>query len=130
MQGFRLIVLIGVLLGSTTLWAAPCSKTLCIDVQPSVCLVGEKGQKSCQLDLTLSWQSEQPRDLCVYAGRTQLQCWQQQRSGQSQHQLALDAPISLEFRDAQQQLLAQQSLTILSRQPERRRRLVAPWSVF
>ena len=130
MQGFRLIVLIGVLLGSTTLWAAPCSKTLCIDVQPSVCLVGEKGQKSCQLDFTLTWQSEQPRDLCVYAGSTQLQCWQQQRSGQSQHQLALESPISLEFRDAQQQLLAQQSLTILSRQPERRRRLVAPWSVF
>jgi hypothetical protein len=27
-------------------------------------------------------------------------------------------------------VLLQQQLTVLSRQPERRRRLVAPWSVF
>ncbi len=130
MQGFKFFALISVWIGSTTLYAAPCNQVLCIEVQPSVCIVSEKGQKDCPLDFQLKWQSNTPQDLCVYAGQQKLQCWLQQTHGQGQHQLVLDAPLSLEFRDAQQQLLAQQSLTILSRQPERRRRLVAPWSVF
>lgn len=130
MQGFYSFLLASVLMCSSTLHAAPCAKAFCVTVEPTVCLMQQKGQKSCQLAFTLQWQSQSPLDLCVYAGQQQLQCWQQQREGTGQHKLVLDAPLSLEFRDSQQQLLAQQPLTILSRQPERRRRLVAPWSVF
>lgn len=130
MQGFYKLLLASVLMFTSTLHAAPCSKAFCLTVEPTVCLMQQKGQKSCQLAFKFQWQSQSPRDVCVYAGQLQLQCWQQQREGSGQHELVLDAPLSLEFRDSQQQLLAQQPLTILSRQPERRRRLVAPWSVF
>lgn len=130
MQGFSKLLFAGVLMCSSTLHAAPCAKAFCVTVEPTVCLMQQKGQKTCSLAFKIQWQSQLPLDVCVYAGPRQLQCWEQQREGTGQHELVLDAPLSLEFRDAHQQLLAQQPLTILSRQPERRRRLVAPWSVF
>ena len=106
-----------------------CSQNICWQVAPSVCLQ-DKQQNECQLPLQLSWQSQSPLSLCAYLDEQELACWSAKQQGTLQQALTLEGPASLELRDVQQQVLLQQQLTVLSRQPERRRRLVAPWSVF
>lgn len=129
MHGCTLVVIsILSLLVSAANAATPCDKSICWQVAPSVCLVDQQ-QRPCQLDLSLQWQSALPQSVCVFLDDQQLDCWQAQTEGQWQQQLQLTGPAKLELRD-QQQVLLQQQLTVLSRQPERRRRLVAPWSVF
>ena len=109
--------------------APPCGQNICWQVAPSVCLQDQQ-QNNCQLPLQLSWQSQSPLSLCAYLDEQELACWSAKQQGALQQALVLDGPASLELRDVQQQVLVQQQLTVLSRQPERRRRLVAPWSVF
>lgn len=129
MHGCTLVVIsILSLLVSAANAATPCDKAICWQVAPSVCLVDQQ-QRPCQLDLSLQWQSALPQSVCVFLDDQQLDCWQAQTEGQWRQQLQLTGPAKLELRD-QQQVLLQQQLTVLSRQPERRRRLVAPWSVF
>ncbi|WP_306523300.1 DUF3019 domain-containing protein [Rheinheimera sp.] len=130
MQGRTIFV---VMFLSFCCWAAqaatPCAQILCWQVAPTVCLLDQQ-QNSCQLPLQLNWQSPRPMSICAYLNNLQLTCWSATQQGQLQQQLPLEGPAQLELRDMQQQVLLQQQLTVLSRQPERRRRLVAPWSVF
>ncbi len=109
--------------------AAACPETICWQVTPQVCLVDQQ-QQLCQLELSLSWQSQQQLSLCVYLDQQQLSCWSAQRQGQLKSAVGLTGPAILQLRDPKQQVLLSQQLNVLSRQPERRRRLVAPWSVF
>lgn len=129
MQGLNFLAVLvfssGVLAAEHT---APCFAAVCWVVEPTVCIV-DKQKSECEMALSLNWQSEQPRSLCAFLDDTQLQCWQQQQQGSWQQKLQLKRNSVLQLREAQQPVL-EQSLTILSRQPDRRRRLVAPWSVF
>ncbi len=109
--------------------ATPCHNMVCWQVAPTVCLV-EQQQHPCQLALSLQWQSNLPQSVCAYLDEQQLKCWHSAHEGSWHQQLHLTGPARLELRNQQQQVLLQQPLTVLSRQPERRRRLVAPWSVF
>jgi hypothetical protein len=106
-----------------------CQQPLCWQVTPQVCLV-DRHQQLCQLELSLSWQSQQQQSLCVYLDQQQLSCWLTQQQGQYKTKVGLAGPAILQLRDLNQQVLLSQHLNVLSRQPERRRRLVAPWSVF
>lgn len=109
--------------------AKPCTQNICWQVAPSVCLQDQQ-QNNCQLPLQLYWQSQSPLSLCAYLDEQELACWSAKQQGTLRQALTLNGPANLELRDVQQQVLLQQQLTVLSRQPERRRRLVAPWSVF
>ncbi|MCT6698123.1 DUF3019 domain-containing protein [Rheinheimera sp. 4Y26] len=130
MQGRTTVVVILLSLCSFAAQAAsPCAQRLCWQVAPTVCLLDQQ-QNSCQLPLQLDWQSAEPLSACAYLNERKLQCWSASQQGQLQQQLPLTGPANLELRNMQQQVLLQQQLTVLSRQPERRRRLVAPWSVF
>lgn len=130
MHGRNLVVIsILSLLAGAVNAATPCDKKICWQVAPTVCLVDQQ-QRPCQLDLNLQWQSALPQSVCAYLDEQQLACWNTVQQGQWQQQLQLTGPARLELRNHQQQVLLQQQLTVLSRQPERRRRLVAPWSVF
>lgn len=130
MHGCTLVVIsiLGLLAGAVNA-ATPCDKTVCWQVAPTVCLVDQQ-QRPCQLSLSLQWHSALPQSVCVYLDEQQMDCWHALNQGQWQQQLQLTGPARLELRNQQQQVLLQQQLTVLSRQPERRRRLVAPWSVF
>ena len=130
MHGCTLVVILILgLLAGTVNAATPCDNSVCWQVAPTVCLVDQQ-QRPCQLSLSLQWQSKQAQSLCVYLDEQQLDCWSSVNQGHWQQQLQLTGPARLELRNQQQQVLLQQQLTVLSRQPERRRRLVAPWSVF
>lgn len=121
----------------TLLWsglsqAAPtdtaCDRTLCWQVQPVVCIANQTAD-SCQLDFQLSWQHPQPISVCAELAGQSLHCWQQQTSGQLQYQAQLRGPDQLHLMvDGKPRLT--RKLSVLSRQPDRKRRLVAPWSVF
>lgn len=113
-----------------TATAGQCAKDFCATVQPSVCLVEQAELAQCRFTIDVAWQSAQPQSVCAFVGDQQLQCWQNARRGESQYQLELREATALEFRTMEQQVLAQQTLKVLSRHPERRRRLVTPWSVF
>lgn len=130
MHGCTLVVIsiLGLLAGAVNA-ATPCDKTACWQVAPTVCLVDQQ-QRPCELALSLQWQSALPQSVCIYLDEQQLDCWRAVKQGQWQQQLQLTGPARLELRNQQQHVLLQQQLTVLSRQPERRRRLVAPWSVF
>lgn len=109
--------------------SSPCQQSLCWQVTPQVCLV-DKQQQLCQLELSLSWQSHLQQSLCVYLDQQQLSCWSNQQQGQYHATVSLAGSALLQLRNLNQQVLLSQPLNVLSRQPERRRRLVAPWSVF
>jgi hypothetical protein len=130
MHGCKLVVIsILSLLAGALNAATPCDKAVCWQVAPTVCLVDQQ-QRPCQLEISMHWQSQVPQSVCVYLDDQQLDCWTTVNQGKWQQQLQLTGPARLELRNQQQQVLLQQQLTVLSRQPERRRRLVAPWSVF
>ena len=121
-----------ILLVHTAAQAAPadaqCDQTLCWQIAPVVCVANQKSD-SCQLDFRLSWQHSEPVSVCAELAGQPLHCWQQQTSGQLRYQAQLAGPGQLQLSVNGEPRLTQQ-LSVLSRQPGRKRRLVAPWSVF
>ena len=107
---------------------AQCDRALCWQVQPVVCIANQTAD-SCALDFQLSWQHPQPISVCAELAGQSLHCWQQQTSGRLQYQAQLDGPGQLHLLVDGKMRLSRQ-LSVLSRQPDRKRRLVAPWSVF
>lgn len=105
-----------------------CESGLCWTVSPVIC-VTQQAEQSCQTELYVSWQSAEPQNLCLYLAEQQLECWQQVRKGIWQQHTSWQ-PASLSLRNAEQQTLLETELHILSRQPARRRRIAAPWSIF
>ncbi|MDX3774165.1 DUF3019 domain-containing protein [Chromatiaceae bacterium AAb-1] len=128
MRSFFALIVLTVF--STLAYTQPlaCDEELCWIVSPVIC-VTQQAEQSCQTELNVSWQSQQPRDLCLYLAEHQLWCWQQATTGNWQQQTDWQSA-SLSLRDARQQVLVATELHILSRQPVRRRRIAAPWSIF
>ena len=120
------------LLVHTVAQAAPadaqCDQTLCWQIAPVVCVANQKSD-SCQLDFRLSWQHPEPISLCAELKGLPLHCWQQQTSGELSYQAQIEGSALLLLRSDGQPRLSRE-LSVLSRQPARKRRLVAPWSVF
>ena len=107
---------------------AQCDQTLCWQIAPVVCVANQKSD-SCQLDFRLSWQHPEPISLCAELEGLPLHCWQQQTSGELSYQAQIEGSALLLLRSDGQPRLSRE-LSVLSRQPARKRRLVAPWSVF
>jgi len=105
-----------------------CTAQLCWQVEPTVC-VSDQTERQCALTFNLRWTSQQPLSVCAELSDEPLQCWVGQTSGQLSHQTLLAGPLQLQLRVDGETKLAKQ-LSVLSRQPARRKRLVAPWSVF
>jgi len=121
------------LLLSSQLWLAPapkpeCKGELCWTVSPAFCISATPDQ-SCKAELSVLWSNDVQADLCLKLAQQELSCWQQQRSGYWQQQLEWPSRARLSLQQGDQVML-QKELIVLSRQPEKRRRLVAPWSVF
>lgn len=105
-----------------------CRAELCWSVSPAFC-VSATVEQSCEAQLTISWTSKKAQDLCVYLAQQQMQCWQQAQQGHWQQMLSWSGKAEVRLQNDSEVLL-QKELIVLSRQPEKRRRLVAPWSVF
>jgi hypothetical protein len=105
-----------------------CSAELCWSVSPAFCVAATIEQR-CEAELTVSWSSKTAEDLCLYVAEQQMQCWQKALQGQWRHVVSWSttAEVSLQSNS---QVLLRKELIVLSRQPEKKRRLVAPWSVF
>jgi len=105
-----------------------CRAELCWSVSPAFCVSATPDQ-NCEAQLSVSWTSTKAENLCLYFAQQQMQCWQQVRQGQWQQLLSWPGKteVRLEYDN---QVLLRKELIVLSRQPEKRRRLVAPWSVF
>ncbi|GAB2917313.1 DUF3019 domain-containing protein [Rheinheimera gaetbuli] len=106
--------------------SATCAE-LCWDVSPHICIT-EQQQQSCHATLQLRWRSVAPKNLCLYLAGQQLQCWHDSTAGQWQQPLEWQNAL-LTLRDAEDQVLLQTELQVLSRKPARRR-LNSPWSIF
>lgn len=105
-----------------------CTPELCWQVEPTVC-ISDQTEGPCALTFNLRWQSQQPLSVCAELSEQPLQCWVSQTSGQLTHQTVLAGASQLQLSVDGETKLAKQ-LSVLSRQPARRKRLVAPWSVF
>lgn len=108
--------------------SSQCAGDVCWTVTPLVCVTAEQEQQ-CHTDITVNWSSDRATDLClVLAGQTQL-CWQQATAGQWHKALNWQGSV-LSLQNMEQQVVLQTQLSVLSRQPARRRRVAAPWSIF
>ncbi|MCC5827269.1 DUF3019 domain-containing protein [Alkalimonas sp.] len=108
--------------------AEPCETDLCWSASPVLCIASVQGER-CEAELKVVWSSPEPVDLCLYLADEALSCWQQQQQGQWSSHLIWPEQASLTLRDTDKVYLDEMLKTV-SRQPKRRRRLVAPWSVF
>ncbi len=105
-----------------------CNAQLCWSVSPAFC-VATTSQQECEARLTVSWSSSKAESLCLHVAQQQMQCWQQATQGQWQQELSWPGKAEVTLQN-EHQVLLRKELMVLSRQPEKRRRLVAPWSVF
>jgi len=105
-----------------------CRAELCWSVSPAFCVSATPDQQ-CEAQLKVSWSSNKAQNLCLYFAQEKMQCWQQAQQGQWQQLLSWPGKTEVRLQNDAQVLL-QKELIVLSRQPEKRRRLVAPWSVF
>ncbi len=105
-----------------------CRAELCWSVSPAFC-VSATPEQSCEAELKVSWNSSKAEDLCLYFAQQQMRCWRQEQQGQWQQLLSWSGATEVRLQNDTQVLLHKE-LMVLSRQPEKRRRLVAPWSVF
>ncbi len=105
-----------------------CKAELCWSVSPAFC-VSATPEQNCEAQLKVSWTSNKAENLCLYFAQQQVQCWQQARQGEWQQLLSWPGKTEVRLQNDHHVLLRKE-LIVLSRQPEKRRRLVAPWSVF
>ncbi|WP_127026037.1 DUF3019 domain-containing protein [Rheinheimera mangrovi] len=105
-----------------------CRAELCWSVSPAFC-VSATVEQNCEAQLTVSWSSSRAEDLCLYFAQQQIRCWQQARQGQWQQLLSWPGKTEVRLQ-RDNSVVLRKELIVLSRQPEKRRRLVAPWSVF
>ncbi|MFC4653456.1 MULTISPECIES: DUF3019 domain-containing protein [Rheinheimera] len=124
--------MLGLILTSQ-LWLAPapqpeCNQDLCWSVSPAFC-ISALPEQACEAQLSVQWQHSAALDLCLKLAQQELSCWQDARAGQWQQHIVWPENATLSLQQGGRVLL-QKELVVLSRQPEKRRRLVAPWSVF
>jgi hypothetical protein len=105
-----------------------CKAELCWSVSPAFC-VSATPEQVCETQLNVSWSSSKVENLCLYFAQQQMQCWQQVKQGEWQQVLSWPGKTEVRLQH-EHDVLLQKELIVLSRQPEKRRRLVAPWSVF
>ncbi|MDP4536052.1 DUF3019 domain-containing protein [Alkalimonas collagenimarina] len=129
MNGFdSKVTLLLALLWTGGVAAEECSTDLCWSAMPVVCISSEQGG-GCEAELAIAWSSPEPVDLCLYLADELLTCWPSQQRGQWRASLQWPEQAMLSLRSAEH-IVAYETLKTVSRQPKRRRRLVAPWSVF
>lgn len=129
MNGFdSKVMLLLALLWAGGVAAQECSTDLCWSAMPVVCISSEQGDV-CEAELTITWRSPVPVDLCLYLADELLTCWPEQQHGQWRSPVQWPEQAMLSLRSAEH-IVAYETLKTVSRQPKRRRRLVAPWSVF
>lgn len=105
-----------------------CTSQLCWQIEPTVC-VSDNSASPCPLTFSLHWQSKLPAAVCAELAGESLKCWTNQSAGELTHQTLLTEPLLLQL-SINGEIQLRQQLSLLSRQPARRKRLVAPWSVF
>lgn len=106
---------------------ADCDAAVCWDVSPQICITEQQNQP-CKTELQLHWVSQTPLNTCLFIGDTQLQCWQNSTEGRWQQALSWQTS-ALTLRNADNQILLDTDLHVMSRKPARRR-LSSPWSIF
>ena len=64
-----------------------CRAELCWSVSPAFC-VSATVEQNCEAMLTVSWNSSNAENICLYFAQQQMQCWQQAKQGQWQQSLS------------------------------------------
>ncbi len=90
--------------------AAETSSGVELQVTPDKCISLQQG-RTCYSQVTASWRSQTPQDLCLMLQEQQLYCWQQQRSGRYQFEFAAPQSAVLQLRQ-QQQVLQQVTIEV------------------
>lgn len=123
------LVLLLVLNGVSAQLSVPpeCDASLCWDVSPQICITEQQNQH-CQTKLQLHWVSKAPLSTCLFIADEKLQCWHDATEG-SWQQLLSWRNSGLTLRSADNKILLQTQLQVMSRKPARRR-LSSPWSIF
>jgi hypothetical protein len=129
MNGFESkVMLLLALLWAGGVSADECRTELCWSAMPVVCISSEQGA-TCEAELAVSWSNPVPIHLCLYLADEPLTCWPKQQYGQWSALIDWPDQAVLSLRSAEH-ILAYETLITVSRKPKKRRRLVAPWSVF
>lgn len=120
---------ISILLLSLVISLAVSAQTdVSLTVKPLVCQVKAQGDM-CQVTLTIYWQAAKPINPCLYKNHIKETCWFNQQRSEIKLQTRFSDNVLFTLQE-NNQVLAEQRLSINSQAPKYRRRLRADWSIF
>ncbi|ALS32260.1 hypothetical protein PTRA_a0975 [Pseudoalteromonas translucida KMM 520] len=101
-----------------------------LDVSPKVCVVSEQ-HDFCDLNLQFKWRQSAVKDVCLYQQNTQIQCWQQQGSGQFSYKARVQVETIYSLINPHTgDSLASVLVEVQSAHTKKQYRLRSPWSFF
>lgn len=99
-------------------------------VTPKICIVEQVGD-SCEVRLTVQWQSLLPLSHCLYQNEQENVCWYNQKQVSQAFIFEINQNQFFSLRDHKNQVLAAQQVQLNTHVPKKyRRRLRADWSLF
>lgn len=80
------------------------SPPISLKLTPETCVALQQG-RLCYANVNISWQSNEPQDLCLKIGQQQLQCWQASRSGQLRYEFVGQETTEVQLVNAEGELV-------------------------
>ncbi|MFL0810930.1 MAG: DUF3019 domain-containing protein [Agarilytica sp.] len=101
-------------------------------IKPSICVLSG-GEKVCEDDLALKWESSGPRSLCLFRHDTTipLRCWEEENQGE--HLLSISASRNVDFQlreTKDKKVLVTEAFEVVKDNTQFRRRRRNAWSFF
>ena len=106
------------------------SQPVLLELSPAKCVALRQGQ-TCYADVVLNWQSQQPRDVCLFrlGQNAAMQCWRQAKTGKFAGEVSAQENVDFELRaNASEQALAAAQLKVAWVYKKKRR--TVSWRIF
>ena len=84
----RIPLIFCLLLNAITSYANQANDTSFLVLSPKQCTALKQGD-TCYVDLKTSWKITNHKDVCLFANKQKIQCWQNQQQGQFNQQLTM-----------------------------------------
>lgn len=105
------------------------SSTNKLIIKPSVCMVKSPGD-SCQMTVTVQWQTDKTISACLFQNNTRLHCWENVQNIKTKMAISLEQDMMFTLKNDQQVFATQQIKVNTALPTKYRRRLRADWSFF
>ena len=101
-------------------------------IKPNLCILSE-GERLCQDTLLIKWNSDTPRNLCLYQNnkRLPLRCWEGETRGEHYVEISVSQNVDFQLREiGEKDLVAKSEFQVLQDNTKYRHRRRNAWSFF